>query len=356
MQTIYTYIGTYFIIYTNQFTQTIYFTMKRNIIIFTLLIFSVLASNAQFSHIKNERSLNAFLNSETDNIMSSPIKPGWLSAQWQIIEITENTSWIKNRWRECTLDAQGDKIVCSDFNENISSQIWQIVGSEPKGYNFIINISNRKYLCQDENGSLRLETNPATLGAAWVIGNVGDIPIPNNEAIKGGNVLISTNTSPAANPIENNKPTSTKTILSQTQINEFLSAHNTARAEVGSGKVTWNPTIAEYADQWARHLAHEKGCDLEHRQPNKYGENLFMGSDNSYANPNIMVETWLGEKVDYHGGVIDWENGVGHYTQVIWAKTTEIGCAIATCPDGGVIGVCNYNPAGNMVGESPLQK
>lgn len=330
--------------------------MKRNIIIFTILIVSALAANAQFSHIKNERDANAFLNSETDNIMSNAIKPGWWSAQWQIHIVSENTFGISNRWKECSLDVQEDKIVCMSFDQEASSQIWQIIDIGEEGYSTIMNITNNKYLCQDKDGSLRLETNPATLGAAWLIGNVGDIPIPNTEAIKGGNISTSTNTNPTLPPTENNNSIPTKTALSQTQIDEFLKEHNTARAEVGIGKVTWSPTLAEYADKWAKHLAYEKGCDLEHRQANKYGENLFMGGDNSYAKPSMIVGTWLEEKKDYHGGVIDWENGAGHYTQVIWAKTTEIGCAIATCPDGGVIGVCNYNPAGNMVGESPLKK
>lgn len=356
MQTIYTYIGTYFIIYTNQFTQTIYFTMKRNIIIFTLLIFSVLASNAQFSHIKNERNLNAFLNSETDNIMSSPIKPDWLSAQWQITIISKNTFGISNRWKECMLDVQKDKIVCSAFDDEASSQIWKITDADKEGYSLIMNITNNKYLCQDENGSVRFENNAGVLGTAWLIGNVGSIPIPNNEAVKGGNVSTPTNTSPKnTTPNPPTKP-SGKSELSQAQIEGFLKEHNTARAAVGIGKVTWNPTIAEYADKWAKYLANEKGCNLEHRESSPYGENLFMGGDNSYATPNMIVGAWLEEKPDYHGGVIGWNTEAGHYTQVIWAKTTEIGCAIATCPDGGIIGACNYNPAGNMIGESPLTK
>lgn len=345
-----------FIIGNHQFTQTPNFTMKKNIIIFTILILSILAANAQFSHIKNERDANAFLNSETDNIMSNAIKPGWWSAQWQIVVVSEKTFGISNRWKECMLDVQKDKIVCSAFDGEASSQIWQITEADKEGYSLIMNISNNKYLCQDENGSVRLEKNPEILGTAWLIGNVGDIPIPNNEAVKAGNVPISTNTNPTNTSSTQSTLPSATAALSQAQIEGFLKEHNTARAAVGVGKVVWSATIAEYANKWARHLAYEKGCDLEHRQSNKYGENLFMGGDNSYATPNMIVGTWLEEKADYHGGVIDWNLNAGHYTQVIWAKTTEIGCAIVTCPNGGIIGVCNYNPAGNMVGESPLAK
>jgi len=45
----------------------------------------------------------------------------------------------------------------------------------------------------------------------------------------------------------------------------------------------------------------------------------------------------------------------GNYTQMIWSKTTKVACAIVQCSDGAYIVVCNYDPAGNMSGESPLK-
>merc|ERR1719464_2183831 len=45
---------------------------------------------------------------------------------------------------------------------------------------------------------------------------------------------------------------------------------------------------------------------------------------------------------------------IGHYTQLVWASTSHVGCGVASCDqglggDGGVFFVCKYTPPGNMV-------
>jgi hypothetical protein len=41
---------------------------------------------------------------------------------------------------------------------------------------------------------------------------------------------------------------------------------------------------------------------------------------------------------------------VGHYTQLIWPTTREVGCAVAKGQGNDVL-VCRYAPAGNVLGE-----
>ena len=47
-------------------------------------------------------------------------------------------------------------------------------------------------------------------------------------------------------------------------------------------------------------------------------------------------------------------NGVGHYTQMLWANTELVGCGAVRYNNDGqwnsVYLVCNYGPAGNIVG------
>jgi hypothetical protein len=61
---------------------------------------------------------------------------------------------------------------------------------------------------------------------------------------------------------------------------------------------------------------------------------------------------WVKERQLY-----DWSNPgfnmqTGHFTQVVWADTREVGCGTVSC-NNMEIWVCNYSPAGNVRGEYP---
>lgn len=133
---------------------------------------------------------------------------------------------------------------------------------------------------------------------------------------------------------------------------EFLRIHNDARARVGAPPLRWSNTLARYAQQWADQLA--ASGQFKHRPATAggYGENLFGGSI-GYG-PADAARHWLDEKKDYNGGAITPQNfsAIGHYTQMVWSSTTEVGYGMATGPNGVVV-VANYAPAGNRVGQKP---
>jgi len=147
-------------------------------------------------------------------------------------------------------------------------------------------------------------------------------------------------------------------------IDQMLAAHNAARQEVGLPDLTWSPELATYAQAWANQLIAEGG-NLRHRSPSEQtlrnvGENL-SGSRSSAAggalqNPARAVAGWVAEKVDYDYASNRCAPGkvCGHYTQMIWRETTEVGCGVARNADQtSEVWVCNYSPAGNYVGERP---
>lgn len=147
--------------------------------------------------------------------------------------------------------------------------------------------------------------------------------------------------------------------LSPKEAAQIVTLHNTIRAEVGVGPLRWSAKLAAYAQQWADHLVTSR-CRMEHRPRagkwrQEYGENLFIGTVGYYGTSDA-VKAWAREKSKYPGGALQSSRGAnaGHYTQIVWQDTQQIGCATGVC-QGNVIVVCNYDPPGNFVGQSPYK-
>jgi hypothetical protein len=139
---------------------------------------------------------------------------------------------------------------------------------------------------------------------------------------------------------------------------QILAAHNKYRAEVKVTSVTWSNALAQDAQKWANHLASLGGQQLIHspnnQRPNQ-GENLWMGTA-GYFSLMQMVDSWGEEKRYFRNGAFpnvsstgNWAD-VGHYTQIVWRKTTQIGCGMAKAGGNDIL-VCRYSPPGNYMGE-----
>jgi hypothetical protein len=136
---------------------------------------------------------------------------------------------------------------------------------------------------------------------------------------------------------------------------EWLDAHNLARSEVGLEPLVWSDRLAQDAAGWARHLARNNLYD--HASPllrKGQGENLWRGS-RGYWNARQKIAFFVDEKRYFRPGNFPdvsrtgrWSD-VGHYTQIIWPQTREVGCAMALTPYDEVL-VCRYWPAGNVWG------
>ncbi len=143
----------------------------------------------------------------------------------------------------------------------------------------------------------------------------------------------------------------------------LLAAHNAERQRLGIAPLKWNPRLAQKAAVWAEELTTMDG--LEHSDDADYddsggeieGENLWRGTKGFYT-PEQMVNLWVDERKIFVNGPFPrnsttgrWRD-VGHYTQLIWRSTTEVGCAIAASKDDEVL-VCRYVEGGNVIGEKP---
>ncbi len=157
--------------------------------------------------------------------------------------------------------------------------------------------------------------------------------------------------------------------LSEAEKDALVIAHNEARSSITGARpaipfVTWSAAVATSAQNWANQLK-AQGCALTHSTGSGYGENLYtvlyMGSGGK--TPEGVVASWMGEEQYYNAETGHCEGGVcGHFTQVVWRTTTQIGCGLVTCegvklpqyPDYTFeqqVWVCQYSPSGSHTGQ-----
>ena len=112
-----------------------------------------------------------------------------------------------------------------------------------------------------------------------------------------------------------------------------LDEHNHYRAKHGVPTLTWDPTVAASAQNYAN------GCPQGH-SGGGYGENMAWG----HADFASAVKAWYDEVQQYVPGS-GFSSGTGHFTQLVWRDTTKLGCGVnAGC--GMATYVCQYDPAG----------
>jgi uncharacterized protein YkwD len=139
--------------------------------------------------------------------------------------------------------------------------------------------------------------------------------------------------------------------------NSILAVHNSERSAVGVPPLVWSDTLAAGAQTWAEHLATTGEFAHDPNRPNGVGENLAgFNPSKGISAPGEGQSLWVDEKKNWHGGVLTPENWspTGHYTQMVWKDTKQVGCATAS-GDGHPFSilVCRYSPAGNFMGQAP---
>jgi len=162
-------------------------------------------------------------------------------------------------------------------------------------------------------------------------------------------------------------------------IEGIINRHNELREKVASGaetngdqpsatnmmKVHWNDELAIIAQRWADqctfgHDGERSKCDGTY-----VGQNAYAGytsweetQDEIMGKVGDAVDAWYNEVENpgFDSSSIDpfvFSYGAGHYTQVVWAETTEVGCGISYYEDEGWftnLVICNYAVGGNMQG------
>ena len=163
-------------------------------------------------------------------------------------------------------------------------------------------------------------------------------------------------------PAQTNKYCSTaNSSLTDAEIDQIIQIHNQVRAEVGTAPLKWNCDLAKFSQTWANADTYEHSTQQQREQiimGGAAGENLALDSDTTAAMA-ALHKGWINEKQG-------WDNNAnscskepcGHYTQMVWAKTQQVGCGVfrnskklgEAFPSSSYF-VCTYFPSGNVTGE-----
>jgi Cysteine-rich secretory protein family len=131
--------------------------------------------------------------------------------------------------------------------------------------------------------------------------------------------------------------------------------HNTFRAWHCVPPASYSSDLAREAQDWA------STCNRFHSGVANRGENLYWGPLMTNLDTwDAALNWWYSENQNYHYDAPGFSPATGHFTQMIWASTTQIGCGRAVCdwpelvPELGGSGrfgywVCRYYPQGNII-------
>jgi hypothetical protein len=138
----------------------------------------------------------------------------------------------------------------------------------------------------------------------------------------------------------------------------MTAAHNAARAAVDPPASPALPNMQWVSTIAAKAQSYSAKCNFAHSGASGLGENIYAST--GATTPAGVVASWVSEKKYYDYSNSSCSKVCGHYTQVVWRDSTQLGCGHTTCASNSPFGsgkwelwVCNYQPPGNWVGQRP---
>ncbi|CAF1077238.1 unnamed protein product [Adineta ricciae] len=134
---------------------------------------------------------------------------------------------------------------------------------------------------------------------------------------------------------------------------QALDEHNTLRRLHCTGAMVLNSSLNSRAQNYANYLARNKL--FQHSGAPGLGENLWSSwSPVPLILVNAPTVSWYSEIKSYKYRSPGFSPATGHFTQVIWKSSTQLGIGIAFANNNtNVYVVANYYPPGNALGSFP---
>jgi uncharacterized protein YkwD len=139
--------------------------------------------------------------------------------------------------------------------------------------------------------------------------------------------------------------------ISAAERETVLSLHNSYRAQHCVPALTWSAELAASAQKWADNCSLMFHSTRGKSSLGRVGENLAWGGDRTGAS---AVDAWYKEVDVYNYAKPGFAASTGHFTQMVWRDTKQIGCGVSKCYLGAArFWVCHYAPQGNWAGKFP---
>ncbi|XP_035675323.1 glioma pathogenesis-related protein 1-like [Branchiostoma floridae] len=149
-------------------------------------------------------------------------------------------------------------------------------------------------------------------------------------------------------------------------VHEIVHLHNQVRAGVSPSAsnmkyMSWNAGLAEKAQEYAEQCKGGHNPDLSFIGPGytTVGENIYITTADQ-LNWFDAIGNWADEVGDYdiYNDTCKEQKVCGHYTQVVWADSYQLGCGVTKCAsvagmNDAILVICNYGPRGNFIGRRP---
>ena len=163
----------------------------------------------------------------------------------------------------------------------------------------------------------------------------------------------------------------------------ILDKHNELRRRVAKGlepnqpeasnmrALVWNEELAAVAQRWADQCTFGHDSERKKSDGTYVGQNAYIGMSSQTSDQASLMASMGGSAQAWYDEVTDpgfdaanikpyvFSSGTGHYTQVVWAETEEMGCGWTYYEEDGwqkSLVVCNYAVGGNMVSASMYEQ
>ena len=132
---------------------------------------------------------------------------------------------------------------------------------------------------------------------------------------------------------------------------DILTNHNYHRKRHQVDELERNSEIEQVAQSYSEYLASIE--TMKHSGNGKYGENLY----NCWSSNGICItgekasQMWYDEVKQYNFNNPGFSGGTGHFTQLVWKGSKQIGCGVACSINNKCYVTCNYYPPGNVLSQ-----